>query len=188
MKHVLLPILLCLTSCAGERAMRSTSSQTAVVLQQYRTAFRDVAAQQSALNVGTEDRISHLTAMANFNKVEIESRKMSWSLAGDHEALDRLALVGAKGPDEILAGMAPTPAAVATPTLKFDPAPVDAVIKQLVVLQKKPDWATSANDLIAYGTALRTAYDAALKDDGDKASAATADTKKATTPAVAPTE
>lgn len=187
-------IFMLTSACAGQQALRSTSAQTAAILNQYRASFREFAARQTELNVANEERIGQLTAMRNQRQAEIDSRKMSWSLAGDDEAMRRFGLLTSVRAEQILAQgsvLTPLPAAVPSSPLKFDASSVDGIIKQLVVLQEPPGLAAQARDILTFGTELRSAYQTAVKqasDQSGEAATATENTAAAENDAAAPSQ
>lgn len=186
----ILPLLIVVTTtaCAGQTALRSTSAQTAAVLDQYRSAFRTFASSQTDLNNQIEARIGQLQSMQAQREGEVEVRTLAWTLADDKAAQQQYALLTKMkadaflGPGAILGPAVPS-TDPAPPKLTFDTAAVDGVIKQLVELQKPRTNQDLVADLLAFGTATykKAVEEAATAAEGEaKATKAEGDdTKKA---------
>lgn len=163
--RIILPsaLLLLLQGCAGEIELRQVAGQSNAILSTYRTAVRDFAVGQTALNAANESRLLQLKRMREMREAEIEARVASWRLGGDDKALKRFAVLGDASADQVLAS-AESPAAPATaPALAYDGAPLDAILKQLVELQKPISAQQRLEDLVAYGSDLSDAYKAAIE-------------------------
>jgi hypothetical protein len=187
----LLPLAL-LAGCAGEVEMRSVSGQTAAILNTYKGALGQFAGAQSALNAATEDRIGRLRRLREARLAEISTRADSWKLADQKHALDQLGVLGASGPDEMLANANPQLPTPGLPALKYDSGEVDAVIKPLLELKKPVTPRKRVEQLIAYGTAVRTSFEKSIAEatqsTRDAAVATSANAAEAETKAKAVTE
>jgi hypothetical protein len=170
-------LLLLLPACAGELEMQHVAGQSSAILSTYRTSVRDFAAGQNGLNAANESRLAQLSKMREMRRAEIDARVASWRLGGDDTALNRFAIVGEASAEQVLANTGPAPGPATVPALTYDSAGVDAIIKQLVELQKPVTTGQRLEDLIAYGGALRDAYRAAI----DEAKTDTADAESKTT-------
>lgn len=175
-----LAIILTLPACAGETAMRSVSSQSAGILNQYRSAFQGFAARQTEANAANASRINRLNGLRDERTTEVQSRVRSWRVAGNQRALSSFSTLTATNADTIIASLNPPPAASAGEALRFDPAPVDSVIKQLVDLQRPRTPAERAGDVVGFLGNLRTAYETAVTDASTAAGNAATDTARTT--------
>jgi len=185
---LLLIILLGTNACAGQSALRSTSARTAVILDQYRSGFRNFAASQSVLNDQIEDRIGQLRSMRAQREGEISIRKLAWALADNKAAQREYALLTEMPAEALLApGSLLGPVAPSTDPapakLAFDTATIDGVIKQLVELQKPRTDRQMLGDLYTFGTAtyqsaVEAAADAA-KTEAENIKTEQGDTEKA---------
>lgn len=177
----LLPIslLIVLAACAGELEMRQVAGQSNAILSTYRTSVREFAAGQNGLNAANESRLVQLAKMRAMRQAEIDARVASWRLSGDKRALERFAVLGEASAEQVLANAGDPPSPVAVPQLTYDAAAVDAIIKQLVTLQKPVTTQQRLEDLLAYGGALRTAYKEAIEKAEKDAGAAEGETSAA---------
>lgn len=166
MNRIMLPLaaLAALSACAGETALRTTSGQSALILNQYRSELTRFAARQNELNAASAERIQRWQERRDERTGEIQSRVRSWRLAEDTRAIARFETLTARNAETILTSdalLSPrAPESVAP--LRFDPAAVDAVIKRLVALQRPRSPIESARDLLAFTTSLRESYDDAI--------------------------
>jgi len=151
-----------LSGCASEVAMRSTSLQAASMLATYRQAMGSFATAQNGLNSATRARVYRLRDIAAANRSEVELRLTAWQYDGNKDALSRFKIIAAISSDEILSrNTALTPLLVeASPALKFDKAPVDGVIKQLVTLSKPPSPLQRIEQAVAFHSKLIDTLDA----------------------------
>ena len=172
----ILALALSLSGCAGELELQHVSGRSSAVLSAYRTSVREFAAGQNALNHANASRLLQLGQMREMRRAEIATRVASWRLGGDEVALRRFTVAGEAAAEQVLANAGPPPAPAKVPALAYDSGEVDAVIKQLVELQKPVTAAQRLKDLLAYGTALRDDYRAAI----DKAKGDTAEAEGAT--------
>lgn len=167
-----LALSLALPACAGQVEMQRVAGQSSAILSTYRSSVRDFAAGQNALNAANENRLVQLGRMRAMRRAEVDVRTASWRLAGDAEAQRRMAVISEMTADQILANAGPAPQPAKVPTLTYDSGDVDAIIKQLVELQKSESTAQRLDELLAYGSALREAYGKAIDDakgDAEKA-------------------
>jgi hypothetical protein len=159
-----------LAGCAGEAELRSVSGQSAKMLTSYNKSLRAFAAGQSALAAATEARIQRFEAMRRDRQSEVGARVDTWKYLDDKPALHRFEVVGAASADDLIAAATPQLPPEGLPALKFEDAEVGQVIKQLVELQKPVTIQERVEDLIAFGTAVRSEYNG----DVDEASGETA--------------
>ncbi len=157
----LLPLFLA-AGCAGEVEMQSVSGQTAAILSTYKGSLQQFANAQSELNAATEARIGRFRRMREARLTEISARADSWKLAKQEHALRQLEVLGSSGADEMLANANPQLAPPGLPALKYESGEVDAVIKRLIELKKPMTARQRAEQLIAYGTAVRTSYNESM--------------------------
>ena len=176
MKIIPLVILVFCSGCAGQTELRSVSSKTAVVLGQYRDHFNEFAARQSTLNEANTQRLQQLESMRNKRLAEINARRLAWGLAGDDASLKRLNLISSVAPDQVLAMggiLNPAPGPAAVKALKYDPAAVNAIIKDLDALREEIGILQRAEELLAFTSAVRKSINEDVKDaTGDTAEAA----------------
>lgn len=181
-------LLLLLTGCAGQVEMQHVAGKSSAILSTYRTSVRDFAAGQNALNAANESRLVQLAKMRDMRRAEIDTRVASWRLGGDDKAVERLAILSEASADEVLANAGLDASIAVVPALAYDSSGVDAIIKQLVELQKPVSTKQRLENLLTYGEALRDAYKTAIdkaKGDGvdaaneTNASAAEEETKEA---------
>lgn len=159
LRHFSLLAIPFLAGCAGEAEMRSVSGQTAEILTAYRSSLQQFAASQTRLNAVTEARLDRLKQMRETRQAEISARVDSWKLADDEEALLQLGVVSSTGASEVLANANPQLPSPGLPALKYEPAEVDALIKPLLELKKPVTPRQRVEQLIAYGSAVRDAYE-----------------------------
>jgi hypothetical protein len=152
--------------------MRTVAGQSATILTVYRNSVRDFASRQNALNASNEQRLDQLRTETADREGEIANIRDGWDLAGNKEALRRLAAVSKVKADDVLTDMAPRLPTRPPPDLTYDSAGADAVLKELVNLGKPISLEQQLHDLVAYGTRLRERYQANLKEaSGDAAKA-----------------
>ena len=169
MKIIALMLLVLCSGCAGQTELRSVSSKSAVILSDYRDHFADFAARQSTLNQANAERLQQLEAMRNKRLAEINTRRLAWDLAGDEVSLKRLNLASSVTPDQILATggvLNPAPGPIAVKALEYDPAAVNVIIKNLDALREEIGILQRAEELLAFGSAVRKA----INEDVEKAS------------------
>lgn len=155
-----------LCGCAGEQALRTTSGQSALILNQYRSELTKFAARQNELNTASVERIQRWQERRDERIGEIQSRVRSWRLAENTRAIARFETLTARNAETILTSdalLSPRPPQ-GVESLRFDPAAVDAIIKRLVELQRPRSPIENARDLLAFTTSLRESYDKALAD------------------------
>ncbi len=171
-----LAIIVTLPACAGEMAMRSVSSRSAGILNQYRSVFQEFAARQTESNAANASRINRLSELRDERTTEIQSRIRSWRVAGNERALSGFSTLAATNAEAIIASLNPAPSASAGKSLRFDAAPVDSVIKQLVELQQPRTPAEQVVGVVGFLGSLRSAYDSAVTAASGQTAAATTDT------------
>lgn len=160
MRHwSILAIVLVLPACAGEMAMRSVSGQSAAVLNQYRSAFRDFAARQTESSAANAHRLNRINDLRDERTSEIQSRTRAWRVGGNQPSLSNFSTLTANNAESIVASLLPPPRASGGEALRFDPAPVDAVIKQLLELQQPRTPAERAGDMLDFTAQVREAFD-----------------------------
>ncbi|HVQ10220.1 MAG TPA: hypothetical protein VMS43_17520 [Allosphingosinicella sp.] len=160
---ILAAALLLLPACAGEHQLRSVSSQSAAILGQYRTQLVRFSTAQNQLNAANAARLRAYEGERQFRLSEIQSRTMAWRLAGERDVVGRFELLTQRDAATILAvtdGASGQPAP-AEP-LRFDAAPVEAVIRQLTALQRPRGLVDYARDTFRFATALRAKYEESL--------------------------
>ena len=167
MKRVLLTLAMAglIAGCAGEQAMRATSAQSALILSQYRSELTQFAARQNELNAADLERIQRWQQRRAERDGEVQSRLRAWRLAGDERAVDRFEILSALSGEEILSTdtLLSTQAAETLPTLRFDAAAVESIIKRLKELQRPRSPIDQARDLLAFTTKLRDSYEESLE-------------------------
>lgn len=178
---ILIPLLFC-AGCAGEQELRSVSAKSAVILGEYRDHLTEFARRQDALNDANQRRVTQLEAMRNERQAEIKTRRLAWELAGDAASVKRLDLISSTGTDDILAMggiLNPAPPPPTIDALKYDPTAVNAVISQLNDLREEVGLLQRAEELIAYGRAVRDAVKEDVAEASDDSAAAASETAEA---------
>lgn len=168
-------------SCAGEPELRSASLKTASMLNDYRDQLTDFAEGQSQLNQANELRLQQLASMRDQQLSEIESRKVAWDLAGDAESLRRLKIISSVTPDEILASGAalnPAPAPPSVAKLNYDAGGVNGIIQKLTALEEDVGILARAEELLAFGKAVREAASASVGQAKEDTGTAVSETNK----------
>lgn len=157
-------VALVLGGCAGELEMRGVARQSSAILTDYRTSVRAFAAGQTALNAANESNLDQLARLRDVRQAEISARVSSWKLGADDYALRRFSAISEAGAAEVLANAAPWRDTPPPPDLALDSAQIDAVIKQLVELQRPVSLERRLGDLVDYGTAVRKTYRKGIAD------------------------
>lgn len=153
--------------------MQHVAGKSSAILSTYRTSVRDFAAGQNALNAANESRLVQIAKMRDMRRAEIDTRVASWRLGGDDKAVKRLAILEEASADQVLANAGLEASTAVIPALVYDSGGVDAIIKQLVDLQKPVGTKQRLENFLAYGEALRDAYKTSIdKAKGDAADAA----------------
>lgn len=169
-------LFLLIGGCAGEPQLRSVSSQSAAIMTTYKTSLRGFAASQTSLNASTEGRINRFKAMRQQRAAEIAARVDGWRYARNEEALRKFEVIGGVGADEMLRAANPQLPPAALPALKYDGGETEAVIKQLVDLQKPPTLRQRLIHLAGFGVAVRDSFNKdvaeATKQSGEAAAVA----------------
>lgn len=167
---ILLGVLFALSGCAGERELRSVSAQSASILGQYRSEFVRFSTAQNQLNAANAARLRAFEGEREFRASATQSRTLTWRLAGDREALSRFEMLTENNAASILTGTDAASVQPAAPEpLRFDAAPVEAVIRQLGAIQRPRTFTERAGDLLGFAVALRAEYEKALSTATDEA-------------------
>ncbi len=172
-----------LSACATPEPIRNLADRSAVVLNAYRTDVQAVADQQTRLNADNDRRLRDLAELRNQNQAYVTQRLSAFGVAGDKSAAEVFEKVAAKTPSAILAdsvaisSLTPPPASA---TATYDPAAVNAIVKQLKAVGKEPSrWDQIAAGL-AYAKDLRAAYKESLDASAKEADAAANDAQAVT--------
>jgi hypothetical protein len=165
--------------CAGERALRNTSTRTAGILTQYRSGLAAFADDQTQLNAANQARLAHLKSLRDERTSEIQGRQTAWKLGGRKAALEEFSLLTQRDAASILGTEAVLLAAkpAENPPVPFDPGAVNGVVKQLVALQRPRSTRERAEDFLQFTAELRTSINESIEaasDDTEGAAAATA--------------
>jgi hypothetical protein len=160
--------------------MRDTARQSAAVLTQYRTGFAKFASEQTELNGAIQAGIQHLNSMRDERRTEIASRTRAWKLARRKETLEELALLTEVDGQSLLAQVSDLQNSkpASAPAVMFDPAAVNGIIKQLLLLEKPREMADRATEILQFTSKLRDAMDEDIEQASENTDAATAETRE----------
>jgi hypothetical protein len=160
--------------------MRSVSSQSANVLNQYRSAFRDFASRQNESNGANAARLQRLNGLRDERISETQSRMRAWRVMDDRRSPAALAALTTVDAAAIVSSLNASAGDGAPTQLRFDPAAIDAVIKQLVDIQRPLTLAQRAQNFADFGQKLRDSYQTAVAQAGGEAEGAGNDSAAAT--------
>jgi hypothetical protein len=171
-RSTVLAAALALSACAGEPELRSVSAQSAAILGQYRSEFVRFSTAQNQLNAANAARLRAFERERELRATEIQSRMLTWRLAGDGDALSRYEALTERDAASLIAITdASSVQPAAPPPMRFDATPVEAVIRQLTALQRPRTFPERARDLLGFAVSLRAEYEDALSSATEDAAA-----------------
>jgi len=170
-------LLLCiltefLMGCAGEAAMESAATVSAIMLNDYRKGFENYVQAENNTLSATEARLNELAKDEQFIGGHVAVRTTAWKTVKNEAALNLYNALTAVPSENILATSPElkTLQPVEGPLpLTVDTKQFDAVVKTLNTLAKKPDFMDRLSFLKEYGSAVSSAYKASMDEAAKKA-------------------
>lgn len=140
----------------------------------YRREVSAFAERQTALNADTQRRIGYFGESREMSEAYVNQRLLALRVAGEKDTIETYELLAAPNAADIIARSSLLAAPVTPsppPVVKFDPAGVEKLTRQLNSLRKPPTFWDRVRKTIAYREGLRAAYEKSMAE----ATAATGD-------------